>query len=333
MEQPPLKNILEAILLAAAKPMSVNQLMALLADRPLEEDASADEEPGGEAHEAAEEARAARAAKYGAPERGAIREALAELTEDFAGRGFELKEVASGFRIQVREGYAQWVSRLWDERPPRYSRALLETLALIAYRQPITRAEIEDIRGVAVSSNIVKTLLEREWVRVVGHKELPGRPAMYATTRQFLDYFNLKSLAELPTLSELRDLEQISAELVEQGVIEAETAGAASETGASDGNADSPAAAAVESAEGEGMAREDSAEPEASPEDTAPVSDESDEVDESLLADEALDADDAMVEAEAATDESEQTKADEPMDAPMDDSAAVDPSEEGASDE
>ncbi len=128
-------------------------------------------------------------------------------------RGFELKKVASGFRLQIREEYAPWVGRLFEERPQRYSRALLETLALIAYRQPITRGEIEDIRGVTVSSNIIRTLLEREWVRVVGHRDVPGRPAMYATTKQFLDYFNLSGLDQLPPLSEVRDLEEIGREI------------------------------------------------------------------------------------------------------------------------
>jgi segregation and condensation protein B len=135
---------------------------------------------------------------------------VAERCEE---RGFELQEVASGFRYQVRQSLSPWVARLWHERPQKYSRALLETLALIAYRQPITRGEIEEIRGVAVSSNIIKTLHEREWIRVVGHRDVPGRPAMYATTRQFLDYFNLKSLDQLPALAEIRDLETLNAEL------------------------------------------------------------------------------------------------------------------------
>ena len=128
-------------------------------------------------------------------------------------RGFELQEVASGFRYQVRQSLSPWVGRLWHERPQKYSRALLETLALVAYRQPITRGEIEEIRGVAVSTNIIKTLHEREWIRVVGHRDVPGRPAMYATTRQFLDYFNLKTLDQLPALAEIRDLLSIDGEL------------------------------------------------------------------------------------------------------------------------
>lgn len=125
----------------------------------------------------------------------------------------KLKEVASGWRFQVRQELALWVGRLWEEKPPRYSRAILETLALIAYRQPITRGDIEEIRGVAVSTAIIKTLMERQWVRIVGHRDVPGRPALYATTRQFLDYFNLKSLDELPSLGEIRDIDKINAEL------------------------------------------------------------------------------------------------------------------------
>lgn len=141
------------------------------------------------------------------PEPAILREALVILAGSCQGRAFELKEVASGYRLQVRERFAPWVGRLWEERPQRYSRALLETLALIAYRQPISRGEIEEVRGVAVSSNIIKTLQEREWIRVIGHREVPGRPALFATTRAFLDHFNLKSLDELPPLAVLRSLE------------------------------------------------------------------------------------------------------------------------------
>lgn len=177
-----LKQIVEAALLAAGRPLSLDQILALFEEREQ-------------------------------PEKKALREVLASLKEDYEGRGIEVIEVGSGFRIQVRAGLSPWVSRLWVERPPKYSRALLETLALIAYRQPITRGEIEDIRGVSVSTNIIKTLSEREWVRVVGHRDVPGKPALYATTREFLDYFNLKSLNELPTLAEIRDLESINREL------------------------------------------------------------------------------------------------------------------------
>lgn len=183
-----LQNILEGALLASAKPLTVAQ-MANLFDQDSEE----------------------------RPANDVIRAALEDIQQDCEGRGFELKEVSSGFRFQVVQNVAPWVGRLWEERPQKYSRALLETLALIAYRQPITRGDIEDIRGVAVSSSIIKTLLEREWVRVVGHKDVPGRPAMYATTRRFLDYFNLKNLEDLPTLAEIRDLDVMNEELALEG--------------------------------------------------------------------------------------------------------------------
>jgi len=147
------------------------------------------------------------------PQNTEIRAALEEVSLRCDDSGFELQEVAGGFRFQVRQSLSPWVARLWQERPKKYSRAMLETLALIAYRQPITRGEIEEIRGVAVSSNIIKTLHEREWIRVVGHRDVPGRPAMYATTRQFLDYFNLKTLDQLPALAEIRDFESLTAEL------------------------------------------------------------------------------------------------------------------------
>lgn len=154
----------------------------------------------------------------GEMDKAALAKHLEALGEDYADRGLELKEVASGFRFQVRRELGPWVSRLWQEKPQRYSRAILETLALIAYRQPITRGEIEEIRGVAVSSQIVKTLLERNWVRIVGHRDVPGRPALFASTRQFLDYFELTSLDQLPPLAEIRDLDEINRELqLEQG--------------------------------------------------------------------------------------------------------------------
>jgi len=141
------------------------------------------------------------------PEPPVFKKALVLLEKSCEGRAFELKEVASGYRLQIREKFAPWVGRLWEERPQRYSRALLETMALIAYRQPITRGEIEDVRGVAVNTNIVKTLMEREWIRIVGYRDVPGKPAMFATTKAFLDHFNLKSLDELPPLAELREIE------------------------------------------------------------------------------------------------------------------------------
>ena len=149
----------------------------------------------------------------GAPDLEQVKEALAAIEADSKGRGFELRKVASGYRFQVIDSVASWIGRLWEEKPQRYSRALLETLSLIAYRQPITRGDIEEIRGVAVSSQIIKTLLERDWVRVVGHRDVPGRPAMYATTRSFLDYFNLSNLDQLPALADIKDLDALNNEL------------------------------------------------------------------------------------------------------------------------
>jgi segregation and condensation protein B len=177
-----LKRIVEAALLAAAQPLSLPQLSALFGEHEM-------------------------------PSHDDLARALDELGRDCAERGVELKEVASGFRYQVREDVHVWVARLWTERQTKYSRALLETLALIAYRQPITRGEIEQIRGVAVSTNIVKTLEEREWIRVVGYRDVPGKPALFGTTRMFLDYFNLKSLDELPALTEIRDIEDFDPQL------------------------------------------------------------------------------------------------------------------------
>ena len=147
------------------------------------------------------------------PDKEQIRAALEEIEADCKDRGYELKQTASGYRFQVRKELGPWISRMWEEKPKKYSRALLETLALIAYRQPITRGEIEDVRGVSVSSEIIKSLLERDWVRVVGHRDVPGKPALFATTRQFLDYFNLKSLNQLPPLSDIKDLASIDPEL------------------------------------------------------------------------------------------------------------------------
>jgi segregation and condensation protein B len=155
--------------------------------------------------------------RRGEANRDLIRAAIDELEQDCAGRSYELKRVASGYRFQVGQDMSEWVSRLWEERPPRYSRALMETLALIAYRQPVTRGDIEQVRGVAVSSNIVRTLLEREWIRVVGYKEVPGRPAMYGTTKAFLDYFNLQSLVEMPPLAEVRAL--VEPELADEAAL------------------------------------------------------------------------------------------------------------------
>lgn len=150
---------------------------------------------------------------FSRPERKAVRAAIRTLQEEYQDRAFEIKEVATGFRIQVRTRYTEFVSRLWEERPPRYSRALMETLTLIAYRQPITRGEIEEIRGVSVSTSIVRTLLERKWIRVVGHRDVPGRPAMFGTTAEFLEYFGLRKLDDLPSLEELRDLDDVGIQL------------------------------------------------------------------------------------------------------------------------
>ena len=163
MAETGLVQIIEGALMAAGEPLSLQRISQLFDD-------------------------------FDRPENDDLKQALAQVSERCEDRGYELVQVASGYRFQVRQQLSTWVGRIWQERPPRYSRALLETLSLIAYRQPITRGEIEEIRGVAVSTNIIKTLQEREWVRVVGHRDVPGKPAMYATTRQFLDYFNLKSL-------------------------------------------------------------------------------------------------------------------------------------------
>jgi segregation and condensation protein B len=152
----------------------------------------------------------------GQPERQEIKQAIVNLTGKYQSSGIELVEVASGFRFQTREELSSWIKKLWDERPPRYSKAFLETLAIIAYRQPITRGEIEEVRGVAVSSNIMRSMLEREWVRVLGQKDVPGRPALYGTTKEFLNYFNLKNLSELPSLIELSELGFADNETLEQ---------------------------------------------------------------------------------------------------------------------
>jgi segregation and condensation protein B len=182
VERPQLKNIIEAALLAAGRPLNLDELMALFSD--------------------AER-----------PARNQLRQALNELQTELTGRGIALKEVAGGFRIQVKAEFAPWITRLWEERPARYSRALLETMSLIAYRQPITRGEIEAVRGVTVSPHIVRTLEERGWIRVVGHRDVPGHPEMFGTTREFLDYFSLQSLDELPTLADIKDLDSLEAEL------------------------------------------------------------------------------------------------------------------------
>ena len=183
MEVAEIKHVIEAALLGAGRPLSLDQLGELFA------------------------------AASGDVERGTLRAALDELGKDYEGRGIELKEVASGYRIQIRPSMTSRLAPLWEQRAPRYSRAMLETLALIAYRQPVTRGEIEEVRGVSVSTNMVRTLLERGWIRVVGRRDVPGRPALYATTREFLDYFGLRKLDDLPPLSEIRDLDDLNVAL------------------------------------------------------------------------------------------------------------------------
>jgi segregation and condensation protein B len=175
MDETQIKHIVEAALLAAGRPLTLERLGELFA------------------------------AKSDAPDRATLKRVIESLGEDYRDRGVEIKEVANGYRVQVKRTMTDWLQPLWEERAPRYTRALLETLALVAYRQPITRAEIEEVRGVVVSTNIVRTLLERNWIRVVGHRDVPGKPAMFGTTKEFLDYFGLKKLEDLPTLAEIKD--------------------------------------------------------------------------------------------------------------------------------
>jgi segregation and condensation protein B len=182
MEATEIKHFIEAALLAAGRPLSIDQLKGLFDGRM-------------------------------APEKAEIRKAIETLNTEYEDRDIVVSEVASGFRMQVKAVMADRLQKLWEERPPRYSRALFETLALIAYRQPITRGDIEEIRGVSVSSNIVRQLLERDWVRVVGHRDIPGRPAMFGTTKAFLDYFGLKKLDDLPPLADLSDWESLRVQL------------------------------------------------------------------------------------------------------------------------
>lgn len=185
------KMIVEGLLLAAGRPLTLENIGQVFAEDEM-------------------------------PDKSELQAVMAAIDESCNDRGFELKETASGFRFQVKQELSEWVGKLWEERPPRYTRALLETLALVAYRQPLTRGDIEEIRGVGVSSNIIRTLLDREWIRVVGHRDVPGRPAMFATTKQFLDYFNLKSLQELPALADIKDLAEKSEELdLEDGLADA----------------------------------------------------------------------------------------------------------------
>jgi segregation and condensation protein B len=211
------RNVIEAALLAAGRPLTADELISLF-----------DERDGFNAEE--------------------VHTAIAGLRAEYETRGIELIEVASGFRIQIRTAFAQPVSRLWQERPAKYSRALLETLALVAYRQPITRGEIEQVRGVAVNPNIIKTLLERGWIRVIGHRDVPGKPELLGTTREFLDYFSLKKLDDLPTLAQLKELEELRVQLSLPGAEPAVEAAEAAQDAAppeepSDAAADNDAAA------------------------------------------------------------------------------------------
>jgi segregation and condensation protein B len=182
MDNEQLKYIVEVALLAAGRPLDLNELQSLFGE---------DHPPG----------------------KDNLRTAIADLQHDYANRGIAVQEVASGFRIQVRPGMSGWLARLWEERTPRYSRALMETLAIIAYRQPVTRGDVEDIRGVGVTTNIMRSLLERNWIRVLGFRDVPGKPAIYGTTLDFLDYFGLKKLDDLPPLADLKDLEAFTAQL------------------------------------------------------------------------------------------------------------------------
>ncbi len=199
MDELEIKYFVEAALLASGRPLSVDQLQKLFDGR-------------------------------SEPDKTVIRQVLQILVDEYQGRGITIAEVASGFRIQVRAGMAERLHKLWEERPPRYSRALFETLALVAYRQPVTRGEIEEIRGVSVSSNIVRTLLERDWVRVIGHRDVPGRPELFGTTRAFLDYFGLKKLDDLPPLADLSDWESLRVQLNLPDVEEDQTADVAEVT-------------------------------------------------------------------------------------------------------
>ena len=182
MDAVEIKHFVEAALLAAGRPLSAEQLQGLFDGRMT-------------------------------PEKAEIRTAIAALNDDYKDRGIFVAEVASGFRVQLKPTMTDQLQKLWEERPPRYSRALFETLALVAYRQPITRGEIEEIRGVSVSANIVRSLHERDWVRVVGHRDVPGRPEMFGTTKAFLDYFGLKKLEDLPPLADLADWENLRVQL------------------------------------------------------------------------------------------------------------------------
>ena len=232
------KNVIEAALLAAGRPLTMDELVSVF-----------DERDGSNAEE--------------------VRGAITALTTDYETRGLELLEVASGYRIQIKAGVAEPVSRLWQERPAKYSRALLETLALVAYRQPITRGEIEQIRGVAVNPNIIKTLLERTWIRVVGHRDVPGKPELLGTTREFLDYFSLKKLDDLPTLAQLKELEDLRVQLTLPGADPQVAVPTDTEAEAPVASDDAAAGAASESASLAAGADDDEEQDSASAEDAA----------------------------------------------------------------
>ena len=275
MDRHPLKHIIEAALLTAGKPLSMQHLQQLLADDDEEQTPLAKE---------------------------FVQAGLDALAHDFEDRGIELKLVASGYRLQVRQSLEPWIAKLFEERPPRYSRALLETLALVGYRQPITRAEIEDVRGVSVSSNIIRTLLEREWIKVVGHRDVPGRPSMYGTTKEFLDYFNLTSLSELPELGQLMDLDKATAEFDKaNGDGDGDKAandGEEGEEGESEEGQDAEGESAEATAEHEGEVESESAD-----ESVASAEDDSEQPVESDASDSDVDAE--VVDAEAESQESE----------------------------
>jgi segregation and condensation protein B len=245
MDKIKLKNIVEALLMASDRVLTLAQIEKMLTEKKVgskkdkveegvkepesmsandsnnETETEAEETSSSDKEEQAEAVAEKAEAEESVNLKSLIKEVLENLQQDYTGRAMELKEVASGFRFQVRQEYADHVGKLWEERPSKYSRALLETLVLIAYRQPITRGEIEAIRGVSVSSHIIKTLVEREWVRVIGHRDVPGKPAIFGSTKEFLDYFNLKSLDELPSLAEIKDLDKIAPELALEAAVEA----------------------------------------------------------------------------------------------------------------
>lgn len=264
MDKIKLKNVVEAILMASDRVLTLVQIEKMLTEKKTvskkdnaehaakdpeamaaNDDANASESDTTISSDNKEQAEAAaeeaddKSSEKAEPEESAnlkrlIKEVIENLQQDYTDRATELKEVASGFRFQVRQEYADHVGKLWEERPSKYSRALLETLVLIAYRQPITRGEIEAIRGVSVSSHIIKTLVEREWVRVIGHRDVPGKPAIFGSTKEFLDYFNLKSLDELPSLAEIKDLDKIAPELALEEAIEKVAANTPDETSGDD---------------------------------------------------------------------------------------------------